>query len=103
MATVHRKTRPGGAREQAQRVLSSRVTSQGQVSVPAAVRSALGIVEGSSLEWVISDGEVRVRRRGRHATSEVHAALFPRAPRARSLEQIEDGIRASVRRRHAGD
>jgi len=39
----------------------ARVTSNGQVTVPKAVRRAMGIREGDSLVFDIEDGEVRLR------------------------------------------
>jgi antitoxin PrlF len=80
----------------------SKVTAQGQISVPAEVRKKLGIGPGSVLEWHEQDGSVVVRRAGRFNSSEVHQALFPRgAPRGKSVPNVKAGIRAAMRRRHA--
>ncbi len=38
----------------------ARVTSKGQITIPKAVRRALGIREGDSLVFEIEDGEARV-------------------------------------------
>ncbi len=39
----------------------ARVTSKGQVTVPKAVRRAMGIKEGDSLVFEVEDGDVRLR------------------------------------------
>jgi antitoxin PrlF len=37
------------------------VTAKGQVTVPKAVRDALGLRQGDQLSWIVEDGWVRVR------------------------------------------
>lgn len=37
------------------------LTTKGQVTVPKAVRDALGLREGDRLSWELEDGSVRVR------------------------------------------
>jgi len=58
-------------------IAQSRVTAQGQISVPAAVRKKLGVGPGSVLEWHEQDGRVMVRRAGRFSSAEIHQTLFP--------------------------
>jgi AbrB family looped-hinge helix DNA binding protein len=83
------------------KLAQSRVTAQGQVSVPVEVRRRLGIAPGSSIEWD-ADGEVViVRRVGRFSSEDVHDALFADAPQKRSLEELREGVRSYVRKRHA--
>jgi antitoxin PrlF len=80
----------------------SKVTAQGQISVPAEVRKKLGIGPCSVLEWHEQDGSVVVRRAGRFSSSEVHQALFPQgAPKDKSVPDVKAGIRAAMRRRYA--
>ena len=43
----------------------SKVTAQGQISVPVDVRRKLGIGPGSILEWEEEGGKMVVRRAGR--------------------------------------
>jgi len=78
---------------------TSRVTSQGQVSVPAEIRRRLGLATGSVLEWRIEDDEVVVRRAGRSTLADIHAALFDGTPRRRTLEQLKEGLRTHAKRR----
>ena len=80
----------------------SRVTSQGQVSVPAEVRRKLGVGPGSLLEWNEEGNAIVVRRTGRYTTADIHRALFGREkPQPRSTTELADGIRKHVRARHA--
>ena len=80
----------------------SKVTAQGQISVPAEVRRKLGVGPGSVLEWDESGEQVVVRKAGRYSSADVHRALFPRKPPvARTLRELKDGIRRHIRKRHA--
>jgi len=83
----------------------SKVTAQGQISVPAEIRRRLGIVPGSILEWDIESGEGRdkivVRRKGRYSSLDIHRALFPDGPpKRRTLAELKDGIRQYILERH---
>ena len=80
----------------------SKVTAQGQTSVPLEVRRKLGIGPGSVLEWDEEGEKFVVRRAGRFSSEDVHRALFPRGtPMRRTLDQLRDGIRRSMRKKHA--
>jgi AbrB family looped-hinge helix DNA binding protein len=80
----------------------SKVTAQGQISVPSEIRRKLGIGPGSVLEWDESGEQVVVRKAGRHSSEDVHRALFAeKSAVARTLDELKDGIRRHVRKRHA--
>ncbi len=80
----------------------SKVTAQGQISVPAEVRRRLGIGPGSVLEWNQEGEKIVVRRSARYSWEDVHRVLFPdRPPRPRTLAELKQGIRRYVRERHA--
>jgi AbrB family looped-hinge helix DNA binding protein len=83
------------------KLAKSRVTAQGQISVPAEVRKRLELVPGSILEWDAEDDRITVRRAGRHTLEELHRALFSQEPQPRSLEELKEGLRRRVRARHA--
>lgn len=83
-------------------IARSKLTAQGQISVPAEVRRKLGVGPGSVLEWDEEGDAVVVRRSGRYTFKDVRAALFPDGPPPpRSLEELKEGIRRYVRKRHA--
>jgi AbrB family looped-hinge helix DNA binding protein len=80
----------------------SKITTQGQVSVPARVRQRLGVGPGSVLEWEEDGDRVVVRKAGRYSSEDIHRALFSKTPRPRSLAELKAGIRQYIRTRHAG-
>jgi AbrB family looped-hinge helix DNA binding protein len=81
----------------------SKMTAQGQISVPSEVRKRLGVGPGSVLEWDERDNEVVVRRAGRYSSVAIHTALFGKqAPQPRSTDDLKEGIRELIRKRHAG-
>jgi AbrB family looped-hinge helix DNA binding protein len=83
-------------------IAHSKLTAQGQISVPADVRRKLGIGPGSVLEWEEDGGKMVVRRAGRFSSEDIHRALFgARAPKVRTLDEMKEGIRQYARRRHA--
>lgn len=80
----------------------SRITAQGQISVPARIRQMLGVGPGSVLTWEEEGGKIVVRREGGYTSEEMHAALFPDGPpRRRDLDELKEGIRRHVRGKHA--
>jgi len=80
----------------------SKVTSQGQISIPSDVRRKLGIGPGSILEWDEEDGRIVVRRPAQYSSVDIHRALFPnQPPAANTLEDMKDGIRRRARERYA--
>jgi antitoxin PrlF len=83
-------------------IARSKITAQGQISVPAEVRKRLGVGPGSILEWDESNDQLLVRRAGRHTSTEIHNALFPHAkPTPKTPASIKEGIRKHVREKHA--
>ncbi|HWA00636.1 MAG TPA: AbrB/MazE/SpoVT family DNA-binding domain-containing protein [Caulobacterales bacterium] len=81
----------------------SKLTAQGQISVPAEIRRKLGVGPGSAIEWEERDGEIVVRRAGRHSSEALHAAVFKESPKAKTLKDLKAGVRAHVRKKHARD
>ena len=80
----------------------SRLTAQGQISVPSEIRRKLGVGPGSILEWDEKDDEVIVRRAGRHTSVDVHEALFPDgSPKRKASVSVKEGIRKYIRQKHA--
>jgi AbrB family looped-hinge helix DNA binding protein len=82
-------------------IAQSRLTAQGQISVPAAVRRKLGVGPGSTLEWHEEGEKIVVRRVGRFTSADLHEALFPNPPKRRKLDELKAGLTDYVKRRHA--
>ena len=80
----------------------SKVTAQGQISVPIGIRRKLGIGPGSVLEWDEEGDRIVVRRSARFSSEDIHRALFPgRSPKSRTLDEMKEGIRRRARQRYA--
>lgn len=79
----------------------SKLTAQGQISVPAKVRKRLGIGPGSVLEWDDDGENVVVRRVGRYTSEDVHRSLFPIPPKPKTLAEMKEGVRRYIKRRRA--
>ena len=79
----------------------SRLTGQGQISVPATVRRRLGVGPGSVLEWDDEDGRIVVRKAGLFISADIHRAVFPEPPSPRTVADMKAGIRRHVKGRHA--
>jgi len=80
----------------------SKVTAQGQISVPFDVRRKLGIGPGSLLEWTEEGDRIVVRRAGRFTFDDIHQTIFGKQVlQRRSLDQLKSGIQDYVRQRYA--
>jgi AbrB family looped-hinge helix DNA binding protein len=83
-------------------IAQSKVTAQGQISVPMDVRRKLGIGPGSVLEWEEEGDKMIVRRAGRFSSEDIHRVLFgTRTPETRSVDELKEGIRRYTRKRYA--
>lgn len=83
-------------------IAQSKVTAQGQISVPAEIRKKLGVGPGSVLEWDQQDDHVVVRRAGQYSSTDIHDALFATgAARAKRTQNVKEGIRKYIRKKHA--
>jgi AbrB family looped-hinge helix DNA binding protein len=79
----------------------SRLTAQGQISVPKEIRQKLGVGPGAVLEWEEDGEKIVVRRAGRYSSEDIHQALFEKAPEPRTLEELKQGIPRYMKTRHA--
>jgi AbrB family looped-hinge helix DNA binding protein len=70
----------------------ARVTSKGQVTIPKAVRKALGIREGDSLLFEVEDGEVRVRVARKPVSFADYAGAW-REGKGMSIEEVNAYVR----------
>lgn len=84
------------------KLAQSRITRQGQISVPAEVRRRLGLTPGAILEWVTDGGVISVRRVGTFTSEEMHDAVFEaETPEAVSVEAMDEAIASHLAERHA--
>lgn len=83
-------------------IAHSKLTSQGQISVPAEVRRRLGLEPGSVIEWVEEEGRIVVRPAGRFTSEDIHQKIFPEGPPKRvDVKEMKKGIARTIRDRHA--
>ena len=83
-------------------IAHSKLTAQGQISVPADVRKKLGIGPGSVIEWDEEGDKIVVRRSGKYTFQDIHRALFPEGPpKRKSLKELKRGIEQYILEQHA--
>ena len=84
--------------------IQTKLSSQGQVSVPAAIRHILALTPGAAIVWTHDNGRITVQRAVRHTTEDAHNALFGNesytiAPK--SLQDLKQGIKQHMKQKHA--
>lgn len=85
------------------KIATSRLTQQGQVSIPAEVRRRLGLVPGAVIEWDSDGDNVVVRRAGRYTSTDIHEAVFgSRVVQRVSSDDMDAAIGAHLLDKHAG-
>jgi AbrB family looped-hinge helix DNA binding protein len=77
----------------------SKLNARAQISVPAEIRRKLGVGPGSVLEWEDEGDRVVVSRAGRYSSEDIHRAVFAKPPRARTVEELKQGVAEHVRRK----
>ena len=83
-------------------IARSRITAQGQISVPAEVRRKLGVGPGSVLEWEQEGEKIVVRPAGGSTFEDIHRRLFgKRKPKPISVDQMDEAIADYIREKHA--
>jgi AbrB family looped-hinge helix DNA binding protein len=80
----------------------TRITSQGQTSVPQEVRRQFGMGPGDEIIWSEEDGRLVVRVRGTHTLGDVRKALA--LPSTEGAIAVKAAIRDRIRRKfgHGG-
>jgi hypothetical protein len=54
------------------------------------------------LEWDEEGGKIVVRRAGKYTSEDIRKALFPEGPPSKkNLDELKEGIRSYIRKRHA--
>ena len=81
-------------------IAQSKLTTQGQISVPAEVRRKLGLDPGSILEWDEEDEKVVVRKAGLYTFDDLHKAVFLEPPEPKTLKELRESIGDHMRERY---
>ena len=82
-------------------IAKSKITTQGQISVPFEIRKKLGLGPGSVLEWEEDGDVISVKRAVKYTSEDIHNAIFPRSPKPRTLVELKEGIAENIKTRHA--
>lgn len=83
-------------------IAQSKVTAQGQISVPADVRKKLGIGPGSVIEWDEEGGKIVVRRAVKYTSEDIRRVLFPEGPPKRlSIKQLKEALGRGIAEHYA--
>jgi antitoxin PrlF len=83
--------------------IQTKLTSQGQVSVPAAIRHLLALTPGSAIVWTEDNGRISVQRAVKHTSEDIHHALFGAGerPEPKTLQELKQGIKTYIKNKHA--
>lgn len=77
------------------------LTSKGQMTLPSAVRSQLGLEAGDQLSVTVIDAEtILLKRRVSHVVSSLRGIL-PRPEKALTPQEMDDGVAAHLGRKFA--
>jgi len=76
----------------------AKMTSKGQVTIPLAIREALGLSTGTQLSFDLTGGELRVIPINRNSWSDLWA-LADMAPKPAQPVDVRAAIQAAVRER----
>jgi antitoxin PrlF len=75
------------------------LTSKGQMTLPSAVRSQLGLEAGDQLSVTVLDTDTIVLKRRVSRSVSALRGLLPRPAKALTLREIDDGVAAHLGRK----
>jgi antitoxin PrlF len=77
------------------RTATAKVTSKGQITIPAEIRAALAVVPGDRVSFVVEDGRIRVTKSASFAerTAGIFKGRLPGPPP--TIEQMKDDAQAA--------
>ena len=81
-------------------ITHSKLTDKGAM-IPTEILQRLGAGPGSVLEWEEDEEKIVVRRACRYTSEDIHRALFPKPPKARTLKEMKEGLRQHIKERYA--
>lgn len=79
----------------------SRITTQGQVSIPVSVMRLFGFTPGEVIEWKYLNGHLVVQKAGNYTLNDVQMALKIPSGTHKTDEEIKEGIKARMREKYA--
>lgn len=82
-------------------IAQSRITAQGQVSIPVAVMRLFGLAPGEVIDWEDREGHLVIQKAGQFSLEDVQKALRIPPNVHKSKQEMRDGIKARMRAKHA--
>jgi bifunctional DNA-binding transcriptional regulator/antitoxin component of YhaV-PrlF toxin-antitoxin module len=82
-------------------IAQSRITAQGQVSIPVGVMKQFGLAPGQVITWDDIDGQLVVQKAGQYSLEDVQRALKLPKGLHKTDKEIREGIKARMRAKHA--
>ena len=80
----------------------SKITAQGQVSIPVSVMRQFGLAPGGVINWETLEGRLVIEKAGLYSLADVQSALKLSKGLHRTEEEIWEGLKARMRAKHAG-
>ena len=81
--------------------MQTTLTSKGQMTLPSAVRTRMGLLPGDHLLVTLQDADTVVLRRLPSAPSPYLRGLLARPKKALTLAQMEAGVTSHLKVKHA--
>ena len=82
-------------------IAKSRITAQGQVTIPVAIMRLFGLAPGEVIEWNEQEGNLVVQKAGQFSLEDVQKALRLPSGIHKTDDQIREGLKARVKAKHA--
>lgn len=83
-------------------IAQSRITAQGQVSIPVNIMRKFGLAPGEVINWDILNGQLVVQKSGQYTLEDVREVLKLPKSIHKTDEEIKEGIRNRMRAKYAG-
>jgi antitoxin PrlF len=80
---------------------SATVTSKGQITIPKDVRERLGLEAGDRVVFVVQSDRDVVLKPAKTDVRELRGMLYRKGRRARSVEEMDEGIVRALADEHA--
>lgn len=80
----------------------SKITAQGQVSIPVRVMRQFGLAPGEVINWDTLEGRLVIEKAGLYSLADVQSALKLPKGLHKTEAEIREGIKARMRAKHAG-
>jgi bifunctional DNA-binding transcriptional regulator/antitoxin component of YhaV-PrlF toxin-antitoxin module len=80
----------------------SKITAQGQVSIPVSVMRQFGLAPGEVINWETLEGHLVIEKASQYSLADVQQALQIQKGAPKTDEELREGIKSRVRAKHAG-